>query len=112
MSIVEGQDRVSGGPPSRKPRVPRSHEHDRKPGAHPHSRGENLLTGMDWSSPEGRIIIAARADLTAHVGGNPNWVEKVLIERAARLQLYIEMMDAQALRDGTMSERNSRQYLA
>jgi hypothetical protein len=65
---------------------------------------------MDWSSPEGRIIVAARAELTAHVGGNPNRVEKVLIERAARLMLYIEMIDAQALKDGTMSD--SRQYLA
>jgi hypothetical protein len=36
----------------------------------------------------------------------------VLIERAARLMLYIELMDAQALKDKTMSERNSRQYLA
>jgi hypothetical protein len=35
-----------------------------------------------------------------------------LIERAARLMLYIEMMDAPALKDGTMSERNSRPYLA
>jgi hypothetical protein len=41
-----------------------------------------------------------------------NRVEKVLVERAGRLMLYIELMDAQALKDGTMSERNSRQYLA
>jgi hypothetical protein len=42
----------------------------------------------------------------------PNNVQKALIERAARLTLYIELMEAQALKDGTMSERNSRQYLA
>jgi hypothetical protein len=39
-------------------------------------------------------------------------VQKALIERAARLTLYIELMDAEALVVGTMSERNSRQYLA
>jgi hypothetical protein len=50
--------------------------------------------------------------LTAHVGGHPNTVQKALIERAARLTLYIELMDAEALAAGTMSERNSRMYLA
>jgi hypothetical protein len=29
----------------------------------------------DWSSPEGRIIVAARKELTEHVGDNPNRVE-------------------------------------
>ena len=42
----------------------------------PHSRVHSLLTNMDWSSPEGRIIVAARAELTAHVGGNSNNVQK------------------------------------
>jgi hypothetical protein len=61
---------------------------------------------------EGQVLIAARAELTAHVGGAPNDIQRALIESAARLQLYIETMDAQAHEDGTMSERNSRQYLA
>jgi hypothetical protein len=42
----------------------------------------------------------------------PNDIQRVLIERASRLMVYIETMDAQALEDGTMSEPNSRQYLA
>jgi hypothetical protein len=67
---------------------------------------------MDWRSREGQVLIAARAELTAHVGGNPNNVQKALIERAARLTLYVELMDAEALVAGTMTERNSRQYLA
>jgi hypothetical protein len=57
-------------------------------------------------------LAAARAELTAHVGGNPNSVQRALIERAARLTLYIELMDRDALEAGTMTERNSRQYLA
>jgi hypothetical protein len=39
-------------------------------------------------------------------------VQKALIERAARLTLYIELMDSEALKAGTMTERNSRMYLA
>ena len=34
-------------------------------------------------------------------------MQKALIERAARLTLYIEMMDARALAAGTMTERDS-----
>ena len=62
----------------------------------PHTREHRLLEGMDWRTREGQMLIAARAELTAHVGGNPNNVQKALIERAARLTLYIELMDAQA----------------
>jgi hypothetical protein len=50
--------------------------------------------------------------LTARVGGNPNNVQKALIERPARLTLHIELMDARALRAGTMTERGSRMYSA
>ena len=77
----------------------------------PHTRQHRLLEGLDWRTREGQTLIAARAELTAHVG-NPNSVQKVLIERAARLMLYLELMDAEALAAGTMTERNSRMYLA
>ena len=87
------------------PRIKRRH------GLGPHTRGARLLEGLDWRTREGQTLIAARAELTAHVG-NPNNVQKALIERAARLTLYVEMMDARALAAGTMSERDSRQYLA
>jgi hypothetical protein len=78
----------------------------------PHSREHQLLAGLDWRTREGKLLAASRDELTRHVGGNPNSVQKVLIERAARLTLYIELMDAEALVVGTMTERNSRQYLA
>jgi hypothetical protein len=88
------------------PRIKRRH------GLGPHTRQHRLLEGIDWRTREGQTLIATRAELTAHVGGNPNNVQKALIERAARLTLYIEMMDARALAAGTMTERDSRQYLA
>jgi hypothetical protein len=57
-------------------------------------------------------MAATRADLVEHIGGKPSKIQTALIERAARLSLYIEMMDARALASGGMSERDSRQYLA
>jgi hypothetical protein len=71
-----------------------------------------MLAKLDRRTKEARLLEEARASLTRHVGGAPNDVQRVLIERAARLQVFIETMDKQALKDGTMSERNSRQYLA
>ena len=71
-----------------------------------------MLAKLDRRTKEARLLEAARASLTRHVGGAPNDIQRVLIERASRLMVYIETMDAQALEDGTMSERNSRQYLA
>jgi hypothetical protein len=78
----------------------------------PHTREHRLLEGIDWRTREGQVLIAARAELTAHVGGSPNNVQRALIERAARLMFYLELMDREALATGTMTERNSRQYLA
>jgi hypothetical protein len=50
--------------------------------------------------------------LTKALGGNLNEVQKMLIDRAAMLSLRIDLMDKQALRDGVMSEKNGREYLA
>jgi hypothetical protein len=77
----------------------------------PYSR-PHMLAKIDGRTKESRLIAAARDELTRHVGGSPSHVQRVLIERAARLMLYIEIMDRETLEAGTMSERNSRQYLA
>ena len=71
-----------------------------------------MLAKLDRRTKEARLLEAARASFTRHVGGAPNDIQRVLIERASRLMVYIETMDAQALVVGTMTERNSRQYLA
>lgn len=55
------------------------------------------LHPLDWRTREGKLLAAARAELIAHVGGHPNNVQKALIERAARLTLYIELMDRDAV---------------
>jgi hypothetical protein len=71
-----------------------------------------MLAKIDGRTKESRLMAAARAELTRHVGGSPNSIQRALIERAARLMLYIEVMDRETLETGTMSERVSRQYLA
>jgi hypothetical protein len=53
-----------------------------------------------------------RKQLLAHVGGAPNFVQRQLIERAARLTLYVEMLDARSLKAGSMSDHDQKQYLA
>ena len=50
--------------------------------------------------------------LVGHVGGAPSAVERALIARAARLALYVELMDERSLPTGQMSERDARQRLA
>jgi hypothetical protein len=77
----------------------------------PHSR-PHMLAKLDRRTRESRMLVAVRAELTAHVGGRPSAVQRALIERAARLSLYIEAMDRDSMESGTMTERNSRQYLA
>jgi hypothetical protein len=70
-----------------------------------------MLAKLDRRTKEARLLEDARASLTRHIGV-PSEVERVLIERCARLQLFIEVMDRRALEAGTMSERDSKQYLA
>ena len=53
-------------------------------------------------APEARSCLAAV----------PTMCRSAMIERAARLTLYIELMDRDALEAGTMTEGNSEQYLA
>jgi hypothetical protein len=77
----------------------------------PYSR-PHMLAKIDGRTKESRLLAAARAELTRHVGGSPNSIQRTLIERAARLMLYLEVMDRETLETGTMSERASRQYLA
>jgi hypothetical protein len=71
-----------------------------------------MLAKLDRRTKEARLLEEARASLTKHVGGAPNDIQKVLIERASRLMVYLEVMDRQALEEGSMSERNSRMYIS
>jgi hypothetical protein len=55
----------------------------------------------------------ARAELVAHVGGNPSATQRELIEQCVQLRLRLAVMDrAFAEAGGTMTAHDSRTYLA
>lgn len=82
----------------------------------PHSRAfarGAVGVAVHGNSKEGRFLRAVERELTQHIGGSPSAAQRMLISRAARLALQLEMMDEAALAaGGAMSEGNSRRYLA
>ena len=52
-----------------------------------------------------------RRELTEIVG-NPNAIQKQLIERCVRLSMAVELLDEKLLTNGHLSDRDQRQYLA
>ncbi len=78
----------------------------------PYSR-PHVLAKLDRRTRESRQLEATTADLAEHVGGEPTALQARLIDRIARLELYLSKMDQRAnANGGTLSERDSRQYLA
>ena len=75
-----------------------------------HSRPQ-MLAKLDKRSREARVMQRAIDELTAHVG-SPSVVERRLIERAARLELFLAKLDERAGPDCVLSERDARQALA
>ena len=77
----------------------------------PHSR-QNKFLKLDGRTQEAAIMRRARRDLIAHLGGQPSAVQMRLIDRAAMLTLHVDLFDRRAIRNGGLSERDSRSYLA
>lgn len=70
------------------------------------------LARLDGRTREGRLMRRVRSELTAHVGGKPSATQRMLIERATTLSLYVEMLDRKMLEAGAQTEHDSRTYLA
>ena len=78
----------------------------------PYSR-PHMLAKLDRRTRESRQLEATVAALGEHVGGSPTALQTRLIDRIARLELYLSKMDERANANGsTLSERDSKQYLA
>lgn len=67
---------------------------------------------MDGRTREARLLRQVRAELTEHVGGRPSVTQRALIERAARLSLYVSQLDRKVLGGEAMSAHDSKSYLA
>jgi hypothetical protein len=71
------------------------------------------LAKLDGRSREAALVRRTRGDLIAHVGGKPSATQSALIDRAVMLTLHIALLDEKTLKaGGTMTEHDSRQYLA
>src|SRR5271154_5019729 len=77
----------------------------------PHSR--LLARGcVDGRSREGRFLAAARAELVAHVGGDPSSAQRVLIDRTAWLRLHVMLLDEKVAGGKSLTGHDQRAYLA
>lgn len=70
------------------------------------------LLRADGRSKEARLLVGVRRELVEHVGGDPNAVQRAMIEQAAQLRLRIALMDRKFAETGVQTELDSRTYLA
>lgn len=82
-----------------------------RPKMSPRSR---LLTHgcVDGRSREGRYLRACRAELAAHVGGEPSRAQAVLIDRIAWLRLHVVLFDEKIAAGETLSLHDGRMYMS
>jgi len=69
------------------------------------------LPKVDGRTREGRIMRAFRADLIDFVGGDPDVIQREIIERAVWLQLRCSLMDAK-IAAGEDTQYDSATYLS
>jgi hypothetical protein len=86
-------------------------------GARPVKRKVNVrryeaVKELDARTLEGRTERRAIRELTAHVGGVPTYPQEILIRRAARLLVMVELMEKKLIENDEASDFSSRQLLA
>jgi hypothetical protein len=64
---------------------------------------------IDGRSKEGRFLRRCEAELTAHVGGSPSFAQTLLIRRAARAMLRLELLDAK-MASGSWTDHDARTF--
>jgi hypothetical protein len=78
----------------------------------PHSRmftRGTLGQDLDGRSREGRFLRHVESELARHVGGKPNFPQKLLIRRAARAMLRLELLDLK-MAEGNWTEQDGRVF--
>ena len=53
-----------------------------------------------------------RRELVAHVGGQPNAVQRQLIERAVRLSLALELFDERMMHEASFMAKDHNKYIS
>jgi hypothetical protein len=62
---------------------------------------------IDGRSREGKFLRRVEAELVAHVGGSPSFAQSLLIRRAARSMLQLELLDAK-MSSGSWTAHDAR----
>jgi hypothetical protein len=70
------------------------------------------LVNLDKRSKEYRLMRQVRQDLTAHVGGSPSPIKRMLIERVVILSLRVAMLDIKIVNGEILTQMDNVQYLA
>jgi hypothetical protein len=70
------------------------------------------LAALDGRTLEARRERQILADLSAHVGDAPSAVQKILIARAARLLVMVEVMERRLIERGETGDLAGRQVIA
>lgn len=70
------------------------------------------IVKLDRRTKPGMHFQAIVADLTKHVGGQPNPVQQALIQRAAWLSVRVAVFDKRFASTREMTERETNTYLA
>ena len=64
---------------------------------------------LDGRSKEGKFLRRCESELARHVGGNPNFPQKLLIRRAARAMLRLELFDTKMVK-GNFTTHDAHVY--
>jgi hypothetical protein len=70
------------------------------------------LAKLDGRTKEARLMRDTRNALAQHLGGKPSVTQTMVIDRVCNLTLRIATMDRKFAETGTMTELDTRQYLA
>jgi hypothetical protein len=71
-----------------------------------------VLAKMDGRTKEARLVRETRANLIAHLGGNPSATQRQLVERVVQLTLRVAAMDRKFAETGAHTLHDTNQYLA
>jgi hypothetical protein len=64
---------------------------------------------LDGRSREGRFLLKVERELIAHCGGKPSFAQRLLIRRACRAMLRLELLD-EKLTGGKWSDHDAREF--
>jgi hypothetical protein len=71
-----------------------------------------VIARVDGRTLEGRLLTDTKADLIEHLGGSPNTIQRMLVDRAAWLTLRVALLDAEMNNGHDLTDCDHRHYIA